>query len=172
MSTDHDNRATKLRIAAVAVGLLWAAALAAAVGIVLVTRDDDRWDSPVTRFSAASHPGFAQRGRESDRKVTVHAGDYWFKLSTPRVTAGRVTLTARNLGGTRHDVMIERLPIKFSAPGVPVDEAAQGGLDMLASGAARTTTLVLTPGRYGVFCTAPGHFRAGQHGELTVVRPA
>ena len=67
-----------------------------------------------------------------------------------------------------HDVMIERLPIKLSAPAVPVDEAAQGGIDGLQPGSERETTVVLAPGRYAISCSVPGHYQAGQHAELTV----
>ena len=166
-----ENRSTKRHLAVAAVtvaGVIYAGLFITALAIVFSTRGGEPSVRVGPRFTADDHPAFARVGAGPARTVSVHVGDYWFKLSTDRVPAGRITLTARNVGATVHDVMIERVPIKLSAPGVPVDMAAQGGFDGLAPNSARRTTVVLTPGRYAIFCSVPGHYQAGQHGELTV----
>src|SRR5262249_22268943 len=100
--------------------------------------------------------------------LDVAVGDIWFKPSYATMPAGRVTLSAHNYGSTNHDVMIERTPIKFDGPGQPVDEAALAGVDGLAPGMTKSTTVVLGPGRYEIFCSDPGHYGAGQHKILMV----
>lgn len=170
-----ESRSTKrhLTIAAVIIaGVLYAGLFVTALAIVFSTRGGEQSVPVGPRFTAYDHPAFPSAGAEPARTVNVHVGDYWFKLSTDRVPAGRVTLTARNVGATMHDVMIERVPIKLSAPGVPVDMAAQAGFDGLEPGSASRTTVVLAPGRYAIFCSVPGHYQAGQHGELTVTAAA
>ena len=64
--------------------------------------------------------------------------------------------------------MLERTPIEFSGPGAPVDEAAPYGVDGLEPGTTKTTEIMLTPGRWEVFCSVAGHYQAGQHQILTV----
>lgn len=170
-----ENRSTKrhLTVAAVIIaGVVYAGLFITALAIVYSTRGGEQSVPAGPRFTASDHPVFARASAGQARTVSVHVGDYWFRLSTDRIPAGRITLTARNLGATVHDVMIERVPIKLSAPGVPVDMAAQGGFDGLQPGSARRTTVVLAPGRYAIFCSVPGHYQAGQHGELTVTTAA
>ena len=105
----------------------------------------------------------AVRGR-----LDVAVGDYWFKPSTRRLRAGRYTFTTHNYGVVQHDVMIERVPIKFESPGAPVDEAAPFGIDGLKPGMTNSTTAMLTAGRWEIFCSVAGHYRSGQHQTITV----
>ena len=173
---DARPRNTKLRIVAVVAAALSAGALVIAITLAFATTADNAnqpsWAG--ARYDAVHHPTFAGHPRMGSgqmmrgRSLHVHAGDYWFTLSTKHLVAGKVTLTAHNLGATVHDVMIERIPIKFSAPGAPIDMAAQGGVDGVAPGTAKTTNVVLTSGRYRVFCSVPDHYGAGQWADLTV----
>jgi uncharacterized cupredoxin-like copper-binding protein len=104
--------------------------------------------------------------RRGDLEVLV--GDYWFKPSTHRLRAGVYRFVAHNYGIVQHDVMLERTPIRFSAPGTPVDEAAPYGVDGLQPGMTKSTTVMLTAGRWEVFCSVAGHYQSGQHQILTV----
>ena len=106
--------------------------------------------------------------RASKGQLAVAMGDYWFKASSMRMRAGVYTFRAHNYGITAHDVMIERTPIKFSSPGMPIDEAAPYGLDDMDPGMTKTTRIALTPGRWEMFCSVPGHYMAGQHQTITV----
>ncbi|MBI5105130.1 MAG: hypothetical protein HZB46_09145 [Solirubrobacterales bacterium] len=101
-------------------------------------------------------------------QFAVDVGDYWFKPSSRRLRAGRYQLVVRSYGITGHDVMIERTPIEMSAPGQPVDEAAPYGVDGLEPGTRRSTSVVLGPGRWEVFCSVGGHYLAGQHFTIDV----
>lgn len=106
--------------------------------------------------------------RPHNGQLTVLVGDYWFKPSARRVRAGVYRLVARNYGVIPHDVMVERTPIRFSAPGVPIDEAAPFGVDDLQPGMTKTTKVMLTPGRWEIFCSVGGHYQAGQHDIVSV----
>lgn len=64
--------------------------------------------------------------------------------------------------------MIERVPIKLSAPGTPIDAAAPFGLDGMQPGMTKSTRIMLTAGKWELFCSVPGHFQSGQHQIITV----
>ena len=101
-------------------------------------------------------------------EFVVAVGDYWFKASSRRLRAGRYRLVAQSYGIIAHDVMIERVPIAFTAPNQPVDEAAPYGIEDVVPGVRKSDTVVLGPGRWEVFCSIGGHYVAGQHLTLDV----
>lgn len=103
--------------------------------------------------------------------LDVAIGDYWFKPSSNRLRTGAYTFKAHNYGSIPHDVMIERTPIKMSAPGAPIDEAAPYGLDGMEPGLTKATKVMLTAGRWELFCSLPGHYVAGQREIITVYGP-
>ena len=105
-------------------------------------------------------------------ELEVHVGDYWFKPSSRTLKAGAYTFAAHNHGVIPHDVMLERVPIKFASPGRPVDEAAPFGLDGLDPGKDLRTRVTLTPGKWELFCSVSGHYMAGQHAVITVTGSA
>lgn len=102
--------------------------------------------------------------------VYVHLGDYWVKPAVDTVRAGKVTFAATNMGRVPHELMVERAPIKMTAPGQPNEDAAQGMIDDMATGRSGHMTVRLTPGNYVLFCNAPGHYAAGQHIQFTVTK--
>lgn len=104
--------------------------------------------------------------RPDELKVMV--GDYWLKSSALRLRAGRYTFIAQNVGVIPHDVMVERAPIKMSAPGQPVDGAAPFGVEGLVNGTTKRTTVTLDAGTWELFCSVPGHYEAGQHMTIQV----
>jgi uncharacterized cupredoxin-like copper-binding protein len=141
-------------------------AVLAAIGILLyATRGSSGNEVVVTRHHmyAAHVTPKAHKGQ-----LEVAVGDYWFKPSSDRLRAGIDRFTTHNYGVVQHDVMVERTPITFSSPGAPVDEAAPYGVDDLQPGMTKSTTVMLTPGRWELFCSVPGHFQSGQHEVITV----
>jgi uncharacterized cupredoxin-like copper-binding protein len=95
--------------------------------------------------------------------VYVQLGDYWAAPTVSSVKAGKVTFIAKNVGRVPHELMVERMPIKFNAPNQPNEDAAQGMIDDMMSGQSGHMTVHLTPGTYMLFCNAPGHYMMGQH---------
>jgi len=104
-------------------------------------------------------------------QLDVAIGDYWFKASRVRLRAGIYLFKARNYGVESHDIMIERTPIKLTEPGAPIDSAAPYGLDGLDPGMTKTRKIMLTPGKWELFCSIPGHYQAGQRESITVYGP-
>lgn len=142
------------------------AAAAAVSGVVLVANGSGSIQTTVSsaqRMDAGHMTPSARRG-----ELNVAVGDYWFTPSTQRLRAGVYRFVARNYGVVGHDVMVERMPIRFSAPGAPVDEAAPFGVDGLKPGMTKTTKVRLSAGRWEIFCSVAGHYQAGQHQIITV----
>lgn len=149
--------------------------IAALMSVFVVTRPSDRVDGAQ---SAAGQtrvmPGMGLIMPENvrvpvgARLFDVAIGDYWFKAGQARLHAGAYTFKAHNYGVVAHDIMIERAPIKLSAPGTPIDEAAPFGLDGMQPGMTKSAKIMLTAGKWELFCSVPGHYQSGQHQTITV----
>ena len=159
----------------IVVAVLAAAALP--TGIVLLARGSDDDVAAAYRHSSNTRPVMPGHGlvMPSDvhamaraGELVVDVGDYWFKPSSRSLRAGRYRLAVHNYGVIQHDVMVERTPIKFSAPGQPVDEAAPYGVDGLMPGMRKSASMVLGPGRWEIFCSVGGHYMSGQHVVINV----
>jgi uncharacterized cupredoxin-like copper-binding protein len=116
------------------------------------------------RFSA-SQVAAAAKGT-----VFVQLGDYWAAPTVPAVHAGKVTFVASNVGRVPHELMVERMPIKFESPMHPNEAAAQGMIADMDPGRSGRMTMRLRPGTYMLFCNAPGHYVAGQHITFNVTK--
>lgn len=149
--------------------------LAALISVFVVTRAGGPGDS--ASGGAAQSPVMPGMGAVMPESLRVQAGpgelnvamgDYWFKAGTTRLRAGSYTFKARNYGVVPHDIMVERTPIKLSAPNTPIDAAAPYGLEDMQPGATASVEIMLGPGRWELFCSVPGHYEAGQRQVITV----
>jgi uncharacterized cupredoxin-like copper-binding protein len=102
--------------------------------------------------------------------ITAQLGEMFVRPSVTSVPAGKVTFQAKNVGKVMHELMVERMPMKFDSPGHPTESAAQGMIEDMDPGHSGKMTLTLKPGKYMLFCNVPGHYAAGQHTVLTVTR--
>jgi plastocyanin len=75
-----------------------------------------------------------------------------------REVARGAELTVRNEGQLAHDLTVER----------PGTSKALAGTGTFLGGRARKLSIDLSPGRYRIVCTVPGHERLGMVGTLTV----
>jgi uncharacterized cupredoxin-like copper-binding protein len=103
-------------------------------------------------------------------KVYVQLGDYWAGPAVPSVRSGAVTFVAKNVGRVPHELMVERMPMKFDAPMQPDEGAAQGMIEDMDPGDSGRMTMSLEPGSYMLFCNVAGHYAAGQHMTFAVTK--
>lgn len=157
--------------------LLWLAAFAVIVlggALFLILGGDD--DSTAPRSQSVNAPsgmpmtGGSGASQSASSTVQVQLGEMYVKPSASTVPAGKVKFVARNVGSVEHELMIERMPIRMDAPGMPTEDAAMGMIDEMGSMDRGEMTLRLTPGKYELFCNVPGHYAAGQRTTLTVTR--
>ena len=108
----------------------------------------------------------------------AHVREQDFRITAPRsLAAGTVVLQVSNTGPDTHELILVRSdgnPLPLRPDNLTVDEdrlqpRAVGGQDDVHPGTQRTWKLVLTPGRYVLFCNMSGHYLAGMH-RLLVVR--
>jgi uncharacterized cupredoxin-like copper-binding protein len=94
---------------------------------------------------------------------------------TPTVTiarAGPVTFTARNLGKTRHELVVLRTDRQPAALPIAAGQASEAGkigeIEQFAPGGIEAASFRLAPGHYVLLCNVPGHYQQGMHVGLTV----
>jgi plastocyanin len=105
--------------------------------------------------------------RAPERRVDVRLDEYRVLPEHIQVTAGRVTITARNNGRLTHNVVV----VQFKRPlGDDVEKHYGQPTKTLFPGETGSTTLDLKPGKYRLICTIGNHDNLGQYAELKVVR--
>lgn len=105
--------------------------------------------------------------RAPDRRVDVRLDEYRVLPEHIQVTAGRVTITARNTGRLTHNLVV----VQFNRPlGDEVEHQYGQPTKTLFPGETGSTTVDLEPGKYRLICTIGNHDNLGQYAELKVVR--
>jgi plastocyanin len=105
--------------------------------------------------------------RAPDRRVDVRLDEYRVLPEHIQVTAGRVTITARNTGRLTHNLVV----VQFSRPLGDEEEHQYGQpTKTLFPGETGSTTVDLKPGKYRLICTIGNHDNLGQYAELKVIR--
>ena len=123
-------------------------------------------------MGVGNHGNFtaAQVAAAKKAVVYVQLGDIWVAPTVASVKAGKVVFKAKNVGELEHELMVERMPMKFDAPMQPNEDAAQGMIPDMEGGGAGQMTMHLKPGTYMLFCNVQGHYAAGQHMLFTVTK--
>ena len=86
---------------------------------------------------------------------TVVTTDYAFHPREVTAARGEV-LTVLNEGGVAHNLTVERGSMRVA------------GTSSFLAGDRERLRVEMTPGRYRILCTVPGHERLGMTGTLTV----
>lgn len=94
--------------------------------------------------------------------MLVYAQEWSLWASRTTVPRGRVIVQLSNRGQDAHDLHARRLDRHGRLAG-----PAQA-LGVTESGARGQVTWRLTPGRYELYCSLPGHFQRGMHTIVVV----
>jgi uncharacterized cupredoxin-like copper-binding protein len=101
-----------------------------------------------------------------DRRVEVRLDEFSITPERIQVTAGRITLVARNGGILTHNLAV----VQFKRPKSGEEQKQYGPtMKTLFPGQTGTITVALKPGKYRLICTLANHDNLGQYGELKVV---
>ena len=103
-------------------------------------------------------PGSASAQPKSPAYVQVVEKEFSLTLSRLRVPHGTVILQAINFGMDNHDLVVQS----------SVKGAKPIHFKVMAPNERVTKTLKLTPGRYTLSCSLPGHRQLGMVASLTV----
>lgn len=98
-------------------------------------------------------------------RLLVYAQEWSMSPSRATLPAGRVVVQLWNRGMDPHDLRARRL-----VGGQMVGHTFAVRLTL--PGRVSTATWTLGPGRYQLYCSLPGHMKAGMHVQITVRRSA
>jgi uncharacterized cupredoxin-like copper-binding protein len=144
--------------------------LAGATLVLVATKLSDQAN---TRTVMMNGPTAAAPARPA---APVHATNVTMREFTiapgpSQVGAGKTTFTVHNGGQIKHEFVVIRTdkPASSLLKGAEADETGNvGEIPDLPSGSTKTLSLDLKAGHYALICNLPGHYKAGQHADLTV----
>ena len=115
-----------------------------------------------------------------DSKLTIKMSEFKFDPKDPTAAAGKVKITAPNIGKVEHELVLfktNRDPGSFKVSGGRVNEDALektpgikdvGEIADVEPGETKSGTFKLSPGKYVMICNVSGHYQAGMYGSITV----
>ena len=95
-------------------------------------------------------------------RLLVAADEFKLTLSRPSIRRGEAIVQLLNRGEDDHDLGLQRVPTSGRAAGRTVR------LALTSPGALSQRTLRLSPGRYRLWCSLPGHRELGMRATLRV----
>ena len=126
--------------------------------------------------TAAASP--AATAASGATKINVTETEMAIKLSQTTAPAGPIEFVVKNGGAVTHEFVVlkasvpdAKLPLKagkLDEEGKGVKHVAEISEDDLKSGASKTLTTKLTPGRYVLICNVDDHFKQGMKADFTV----
>jgi hypothetical protein len=99
--------------------------------------------------------------RKPPARMLVYAQEWSLWPSRNSLPAGKVVVQLWNRGEDAHDLRIRRLRNGQLS-------GATQGVAVTVSGGLHQATWKLTPGRYMLYCSMPGHYARGMHTVLVV----
>jgi len=143
----------------------------AMVNLVVLAAKLDKKDTATagaSQSAVAAKP--ASPGPLTHTSATTLA-EYSVAPRPAQVAAGRVTFKVHNAGAINHEFVVLRTTKKASQllKGNEADESGNvGEIGDLQPGQTKTLSLNLKAGHYALICNLAGHYKAGQHADLTV----
>lgn len=98
--------------------------------------------------------------------------EYSISPTPAKVASGKVSFSVNNAGKIEHEFVVLRTnkPAADLLKGNEADEAGNvGEIGSVLPGQTKKLSLNLKAGHYALICNLPGHYKAGQHADLTVV---
>jgi uncharacterized cupredoxin-like copper-binding protein len=145
------------------------AVVIAIVNLVVIAAKLDKKDSAATAATsapAATPAPTAPLGHSSAATLK----EYSIAPQPSEVAAGRVAFKVHNAGSIKHEFVVLRTDKKASdlLKGNEADEAGNvGEIGNLQPGQTKALSLNLKAGHYALICNLPGHYKLGQHADLT-----
>jgi plastocyanin len=135
------------------------AAAATSCGVLAVAGcgggNDNKESSAPATTPPAQTPAKTTAPGGGAKAVTIDESEFKLAPKDANVGSGAVTITAKNVGTTVHNLEVE-------GKGV---EKKTANLQPGSSGALK---LNLKPGKYEMYCSIPGHKEAGMEGTIVV----
>jgi uncharacterized cupredoxin-like copper-binding protein len=124
-----------------------------------------------TRAVTAAAPPAAAAPATPVHATNVTLREFTVAPAPSQVAAGKTTFTVHNGGQVKHEFVVVRTDKAAGSllKGAEADETGNvGEVPDLPPGSTKTLSLNLKAGHYALICNLPGHYKAGQHADLTV----
>jgi uncharacterized cupredoxin-like copper-binding protein len=132
----------------------------------------DKKDSAATKSaSPAAAPAVAKTAGPLGHQSVATLKEYTIAPEPSQVAAGNVSFKVHNAGSINHEFVVLRTNKKASQllKGKEADESGNvGEIGNLDPGQTKSLKLDLKSGHYALICNLPGHYKLGQHADLTV----
>lgn len=147
------------------------AVLIALVNLLVLAVKLDKKDTATAGVSQAVSPAKPAASGPLEHTSAATLKEYSITPRPSEVAAGRVTFKVHNAGAINHEFVVLRTNKKASQllKGSEADESGNvGEIGDLQPGQTKRLSLNLKAGHYALICNLPGHYKAGQHADLTV----
>jgi uncharacterized cupredoxin-like copper-binding protein len=136
--------------------------------LVVAAKLDDNSTSSAARSAAPAQPATPPA---LGNRVGVSMKEFTITPDVRQAANGRVRFSVRNDGRIKHEFVVLKTdkPAGALLKGAEADETGNvGEIPNLPPGSKKTLSLKLAAGHYALICNLPGHYRAGQHADLTI----
>ncbi len=126
--------------------------------------------APAATAGGASGTGAAAAAVPSSTKAVLN--EFSIAPAPAKVAAGKVSFNVNNAGKIEHEFVVIRTnkPAADLLKGNEADETGNvGEVGSVLPGQTKNLKLNLKAGHYALICNLPGHYKSGQHADLTVV---
>ena len=147
------------------------AVVIALVNLVVLAAKLDKKDAATARTSQSAAAAKPVPSGPLKHTSVATLKEYSIAPQPSQVAAGRVTFKVHNAGAINHEFVVLRTNKKASQllKGNEADESGNvGEIGDLQPGQTKTLPLNLKAGHYALICNLAGHYKAGQHADLTV----
>jgi uncharacterized cupredoxin-like copper-binding protein len=148
------------------------AVVIALANLVAVGFKLDKKDSTAAKSAGpAAAPAVAKTAGPLAHQSVATLKEYSIAPEPSQVAAGSVTFKVRNAGSINHEFVVLRTNKKASQllKGNEADESGNvGEIGNLDPGQTKSLKLDLKAGHYALICNLTGHYKLGQHADLTV----
>jgi len=147
------------------------AVLIALVNLVVLAAKLDKKDTATAGTSQSAVAATPVPSGPLPHTSAATLKEYSIAPRPSQVAAGRVTFKVHNAGAINHEFVVLRTNKKASQllKGNEADESGNvGEIGDLQPGQTKTLSLNLRAGHYALICNLAGHYKAGQHADLSV----
>jgi len=129
-------------------------------------------DSTAAAPPAQTPTATTSPARPAGNALTIKMSEFAFTPKDSNAKAGKVTITAPNVGNTVHELVVLKTaadPARLPKKNGKVDESTSvGEIADVGAGETKKHTFDLAPGTYAIVCALPGHYEGGMYGSITV----
>lgn len=121
------------------------------------------------------NPGQAETSQPTNQttaqgQMKVALGEWFVRPESSRLKAGQVKFALTNQGQSEHEFIIVKSNKRAADLGQPLSGQIIAEQPSISFNSKSSLTTKLSQGHYALVCDLPGHYQAGMHADLNVVK--